>query len=265
MLLTPAADARRQDAVGRPRPDGDRLRPLPLGRADRARRGARHPPRHRRAARRPRSAWSLRTALIMAAMTALIAALGMVPMAQGGRRLPDRAGGLRPARHPGLGRAADGAAARSARRSASCGAARAAAARGRLRARRACSRSPAARCSATYLAATRGAARPDRPAVDARRPVAARRRRCSRRSRSPAACRRRRRRSPAGALALGAISAVCHVLTVAAYRRAEATALAPFLYFNLLTAAAVGFLWFGETLGLVEPRSASARSPPAAS
>jgi len=51
----------------------------------------------------------------------------------------------------------------------------------------------------------------------------------------------------AGALALGAISAVCHGLTVAAYRRAEATALAPFLYFNLLTATAVGFVWFGET------------------
>ena len=38
----------------------------------------------------------------------------------------------------------------------------------------------------------------------------------------------------AGALALGAISAVCHFLTVAAYQRAEATVLAPFLYFNLL-------------------------------
>ena len=53
----------------------------------------------------------------------------------------------------------------------------------------------------------------------------------------------------AGALALGAISAVCHFLTVAAYQRAEATVLAPFLYFNLLTAMAVGFVWFGETLG----------------
>ncbi len=51
-----------------------------------------------------------------------------------------------------------------------------------------------------------------------------------------------------GGLALGAISAVCHFLTVAAYQRAEATVLAPFLYFNLLTAMAVGFLWFGETL-----------------
>ena len=53
-----------------------------------------------------------------------------------------------------------------------------------------------------------------------------------------------------GAVALGGISAVCHFLTVAAYQRAEATLLAPFLYFNLLTAMTVGFLWFGETLGL---------------
>ena len=51
-----------------------------------------------------------------------------------------------------------------------------------------------------------------------------------------------------GALALGTLSAACHFLTVAAYRRAEATLLAPFLYFNLLTAAAAGWLWFGETL-----------------
>jgi drug/metabolite transporter (DMT)-like permease len=51
-----------------------------------------------------------------------------------------------------------------------------------------------------------------------------------------------------GALALGAISATCHFLTVAAYQRAEATVLAPFLYFNLLTAMAVGFFCFGETL-----------------
>ena len=52
----------------------------------------------------------------------------------------------------------------------------------------------------------------------------------------------------AGALALGTLSATCHGLTVAAYRRAEATGLAPFLYFNLIAAAAVGLLWFGETL-----------------
>jgi drug/metabolite transporter (DMT)-like permease len=52
-----------------------------------------------------------------------------------------------------------------------------------------------------------------------------------------------------GALALGAISAACHFLTVAAYQRADASVLAPFLYFNLLTATGVGFLWFGETPG----------------
>ena len=52
-----------------------------------------------------------------------------------------------------------------------------------------------------------------------------------------------------GALALGALSAACHFLTVAAYQRADAGLLAPFLYFNLLTAMAVGFLWFGETIG----------------
>jgi drug/metabolite transporter (DMT)-like permease len=55
-------------------------------------------------------------------------------------------------------------------------------------------------------------------------------------------------RLAAAALALGAVSAACHGLTVAAYRRAEATTLAPFLYFNLLAAGAVGSLWFGETL-----------------
>jgi drug/metabolite transporter (DMT)-like permease len=50
-----------------------------------------------------------------------------------------------------------------------------------------------------------------------------------------------------GALALGSISALCHFLTVAAYQRSEATVLAPFLYFNLVTALLVGFLWFGES------------------
>lgn len=49
-----------------------------------------------------------------------------------------------------------------------------------------------------------------------------------------------------GALALGGLSAACHFLTVAAYQRAEASLLAPFLYFNLLTAAAAGFAIFGE-------------------
>lgn len=51
-----------------------------------------------------------------------------------------------------------------------------------------------------------------------------------------------------GVLLLGGLSAVCHFLTVAAYQRADAAQLAPFLYFNLITAMAVGFLWFGETV-----------------
>lgn len=55
----------------------------------------------------------------------------------------------------------------------------------------------------------------------------------------------------AGALALGTLSAACHGLTVIAYRRAEAAALAPFLYFNLLAAMAAGWLWFGETLSAI--------------
>jgi drug/metabolite transporter (DMT)-like permease len=54
-----------------------------------------------------------------------------------------------------------------------------------------------------------------------------------------------------GALMLGGISAACHFLTVAAYQRADAAQLAPFLYFNLLTAMAVGFVWFGETVSPV--------------
>ena len=47
---------------------------------------------------------------------------------------------------------------------------------------------------------------------------------------------------------LGGISAACHFLTVAAYQRVDAAQLAPFLYFNLITAMVVGFVWFGETV-----------------
>ena len=54
-----------------------------------------------------------------------------------------------------------------------------------------------------------------------------------------------------GALALGGVSAICHFLTVAAYQRAEATVLAPFLYCNHLTAMVVGFFWFDESIGLM--------------
>jgi len=52
----------------------------------------------------------------------------------------------------------------------------------------------------------------------------------------------------AGAIALGCVSAICHFLTVAAYQRTDATLLAPFMYFNLPVAVVVGFFWFGESL-----------------
>ena len=61
----------------------------------------------------------------------------------------------------------------------------------------------------------------------------------------------------------GAISAVCHFLTVAAYQRADATLLAPFLYFNLLTAMARGLRLLRRDAGLDEHRRAAWRSPPA--
>ena len=47
--------------------------------------------------------------------------------------------------------------------------------------------------------------------------------------------------------AMGALSAACHFLTIFAFRFADATTLSPFMYFNLLTAAAVGYILFGET------------------
>jgi drug/metabolite transporter (DMT)-like permease len=49
-----------------------------------------------------------------------------------------------------------------------------------------------------------------------------------------------------GAPTLGAISAACHFLTVAAYQRAEASVLAPFMYFNMITAVVAGYVLFGE-------------------
>jgi len=47
-------------------------------------------------------------------------------------------------------------------------------------------------------------------------------------------------------VAMGALSAACHFLTIFAFRFADASALSPFMYFNLLTAGAVGFFLFGE-------------------
>ena len=46
--------------------------------------------------------------------------------------------------------------------------------------------------------------------------------------------------------ALGIFSAGAHFLTVAAYERADAAVLSPFMYFNLVAAVIVGYLWFGE-------------------
>jgi drug/metabolite transporter (DMT)-like permease len=45
---------------------------------------------------------------------------------------------------------------------------------------------------------------------------------------------------------LGAVTAACHFLTVAAYQRADASILSPFLYFNLISACVVGYVVFGE-------------------
>ncbi|PCJ75806.1 MAG: hypothetical protein COA53_04925 [Rhodobacteraceae bacterium] len=47
-------------------------------------------------------------------------------------------------------------------------------------------------------------------------------------------------------VALGAVSAICHFLTVAAYNRADASVLAPFFYFNIVFAIPVGYFWFNE-------------------
>lgn len=49
-----------------------------------------------------------------------------------------------------------------------------------------------------------------------------------------------------GSIALGGVSAGCHFLTVAAYKRADASVLAPFFYFNIVFAIPVGYLWFHE-------------------
>ena len=48
------------------------------------------------------------------------------------------------------------------------------------------------------------------------------------------------------ALGLGLVTAATHFLTVAAYQRAEAGLLAPFFYFSLVAALAIGLVWFEE-------------------
>jgi drug/metabolite transporter (DMT)-like permease len=47
-------------------------------------------------------------------------------------------------------------------------------------------------------------------------------------------------------LGLGVLSAIAHSLTVAAFERTDASILSPFLYFNLIAAIGVGFFWFNE-------------------
>lgn len=182
----------------------------------------------------------LRTALIMGAMTALIAALGMVPMAKavGGFLIAPIVSGLlgvliwgeRPTAPRLLGSALSVAGAAALMR-------------------------PEAGIEAgslfallgAYLSATRGAGSATDPlstlAVQCLLGAA---------MLAPFALAggapRMTMELAGSALALGAISAICHFLTVAAYQRAEATTLAPFLYFNMITAMAAGYFWFGETL-----------------
>ncbi|NOX72556.1 MAG: DMT family transporter [Alphaproteobacteria bacterium] len=52
-------------------------------------------------------------------------------------------------------------------------------------------------------------------------------------------------------IALGLVTALTHFLTVMAYQRTEASTLAPFFYFNLVAAIPVGFFWFGEVPGFI--------------
>lgn len=47
-------------------------------------------------------------------------------------------------------------------------------------------------------------------------------------------------------LGLGVLSAITHYLTVLAFEKADASVLSPFLYFNLIAALVVGYLWFNE-------------------
>ncbi len=48
-------------------------------------------------------------------------------------------------------------------------------------------------------------------------------------------------------LGMGAISLICHTLTINAFRHADATTLAPLSYVELITAATLGYVWFGQT------------------
>ncbi|HZG27481.1 MAG TPA: DMT family transporter [Ensifer sp.] len=48
-------------------------------------------------------------------------------------------------------------------------------------------------------------------------------------------------------LGMGAISLLCHTLTINAFRHADATTLAPLSYVELITAATLGYVWFGQS------------------
>jgi drug/metabolite transporter (DMT)-like permease len=49
--------------------------------------------------------------------------------------------------------------------------------------------------------------------------------------------------------AMGLLSAISHLLSIAAFRHAEASTLAPLVYLELFGAAAIGYLFFGELPG----------------
>lgn len=53
------------------------------------------------------------------------------------------------------------------------------------------------------------------------------------------------------ALILGMFSAGAHFLTVAAFEREESAVLAPFFYFNLIAAVVAGYFFFGEIPGAI--------------
>lgn len=57
---------------------------------------------------------------------------------------------------------------------------------------------------------------------------------------------------------LGVLSAGAHFLTVAAFERADASILSPFMYFNLVAALLVGFVFFGEVPSPMELAGLSA-------
>lgn len=54
-----------------------------------------------------------------------------------------------------------------------------------------------------------------------------------------------------GILGLGALSAIAHFLTVAAFRKSDASLLSPFMYFNLISALVFGYVFFSELPNLV--------------